>query len=439
MSTRIQRFEGWLKGHPWAWIPTAFLAKGVCMVSLTVISVLAFHRLGMDNSNVCFHVALLYLPWLFRPFAFPLVARFMSLRRWMVLCEVLLSLALLGVSLSVSVKGTHLALTIWLMLLSVVGVVHDVSVDKYFRMNAPALIRRSFGGISTVFYRLALLFGQGVLLMVVGNMETFTRDVAGAWRFLFYAMTLFFFVMAVVNLLLLPKSMPIGESERMPHDWLTPVKVFFASKGIFPILLFLVFFLLPEVLLDKVGILFLVDAAHTGGLALSPQEFGLVQGTIGVFALSIGGALGGMAVHRHGVGRWLWPMAMALTLPNVVYLYLSAYMPSNIWVCSFFLAIKFIGLGLGTTAYAVCLLSFSRDESGELQPERLAVCSSVSFLIVLLGTAFSGYLQEWLGYYRFFWLVLACSMFTWVSAFFVKVDASAGKRSTRHPSSVPSE
>ena len=426
------RFEGWLKGHPWAWIPTVFLAKGVCMVSLTVISVLAFHRLGMDNSDVCLVVALVCLPWLFRPLAFPLVERFMSLRRWIVLCEACLALSLLGVGLNVSVHGKYVAVVLWLLLHSGVGVVHDAAVDKYFRMNAPQPIRRSYGGISTVFYRLALLFGQGILLMVVGNMETFTRDVAGAWRFLFNSMSVFFFVLAVVNLLLLPKPMPIEASEDVPRSyadrWLSPVKVFLARKDVFSILLFLVFFLMPEALLEKVGMLFLVDAAHTGGLALSPQEFGLVQGTIGVFALSIGGILGGKAVHRHGVGRWLWPMALAFSLSNVVYLFLSAYMPSNIWLNSFLLAVKFMGLGFGMTAYAVCMISFSRDESGDLQPESYAVCSSLSFLVIISGTVLSGFLQEWLGYYRFFWLVLACSLFTWVAAFVVRVDASAGKK-----------
>ena len=435
-SQQTQRFEGWLKGHPWAWIPTAFLAKGVCLVSLTIISVLAFHRLGMDNAGVCLHVALLYLPWLFRPLASPLVLRVMSLRRWIVLCELLLALSLIGVALCVSVNGKHVGVTLWLLFFSLVGVVHDLAVDIYFRMNAPLPIRRSFGGITSVFFRLALLFGQGVLLIIVGNMETFTRDVSGAWRFLFHAMAVFFMLLAVLNLLLLPKPVAIDGQAKAQRSyrrgWSAPVKAFFSQKGILAILLFLVFFMLPEALLEKVGMLFLVDAAHTGGLALSPQEFGLVQGTIGVFALSIGGILGGMAVHKHGVGRWLWPMALAFTLSNVVYLFLSAYMPSNIWVHSACLAVKFLGLGFGSTAYAVCAIAFSRDRSGELHPDCFAVCSSVTYFLILIATALSGYLQEWLGYYRFFWAVLACSLFTWIAVFFVKVDETTGKKDVGH-------
>ena len=174
--------------------------------------------------------------------------------------------------------------------------------------------------------------------------------------------------------------------------------------------------------------LFLVDAGHTGGLALSPQEFGFVQGTIGVFALSIGGVLGGMAVHRHGVGRWLWPMALAFTITNVAYLFLAAYMPTNIWLISLSMGVKFMGLGFGSTAYMVSLIAFSRDDGGELRPERLAVCSSVMAFATLLFTALSGYLMEWLGYYRFFWLVVACSLVTWCVTFLAKVDPLAGKK-----------
>lgn len=429
-SHLMQRLEGWLKGHPWAWIPTAFLAKGVSTVTFAVISVLAFKRLGMDNSQVCLYVALLYLPWLFRPLASVLVLRLMSLRRWIVLCELCMAVALFAVALCVSFKGTHVGVMLWLMAHSVMGVIHDAAVDKYFRMNAPLTIRRSFGGITSVFYRVALLFGQGVLLMVVGNMETLTRDVAGAWRFLFYAMSLFFLLLAVGNLLLLPKPAPIEEGNPFSFKsrWMEPVKDFFAQKGIVSVLFFLALFLLPELLVEKVGMLFLVDAGHTGGLALSPQEFGFVQGTIGVFALSIGGVLGGMAVHRHGVGRWLWPMALAFTITNVAYLFLAAYMPTNIWLISLSMGVKFIGLGFGSTAYMVSLIAFSRDDGGELRPERLAVCSSVMAFATLLFTALSGYLMEWLGYYHFFWLVVACSLVTWCVTFLAKVDPSAGKK-----------
>ncbi|MBR4389373.1 MAG: hypothetical protein IKT00_09375 [Prevotella sp.] len=431
-SHLLHRFEGWLKGHPWAWIPTAFLAKGVSVVSLTVISVLAFKRLGLDNAMVCLLVAMLYLPWLLRPLVSPLVLRFMSLRRWIVLCQLGMAVALFCVAWNVSLKGGYMGVMLWLVVHSVVGVVHDAAVDKYFRMNAPVSVRRSFGGITSVFFRVALLFGQGILLMVVGNMETLTRDVAGAWRFLFHAMAFFFLLLAVVNLLLLPKPAPFDEGDTSPLSYLSrgmaPVKEFFSQKGVVPISLFLLLFLLPEQLVEKVGMLFLVDAGHTGGLALSPQEFGFVQGTIGVFALSVGGVLGGMAVHRHGVGRWLWPMALAFTLTNVVYLFLAAYMPTNIWLVSLCMVVKFLGLGFGTTAYAVNMIAFSRDDSGEMRTERFAVCSSAMALATLLFTALSGYLQEWLGYYRFFWLVLFSSFITWLVTFFVKVDGSAGKK-----------
>ena len=87
-------------------------------MSLTITSVLAFHRLGMDNAGVCLHVALLYLPWLFRPLASPLVLRVMSLRRWIVLCELLLALSLIGVALCVSVNGKHVGVTLWLLFFS---------------------------------------------------------------------------------------------------------------------------------------------------------------------------------------------------------------------------------------------------------------------------------------------------------------------------------
>ena len=91
---------------------------------------------------------------------------------------------------------------------------------------------------------------------------------------------------------------------------------------------------MPEGLLAKVSALFLVDYQHNGGLGLSDSEYGLAQGTVGIIGLTLGGILGGIAASRHGLKRWLWPMVMAITLPDIVYVYLSYAIPLNLFVIS---------------------------------------------------------------------------------------------------------
>ena len=58
-------------------------------------------------------------------------------------------------------------------------------------------------------------------------------------------------------------------------------------------------------------------------MALTTGQVGFVYGTVGVVALTLGGLVGGWAVARYGLRRCLWPMALLLTLPNLVYVYFS--------------------------------------------------------------------------------------------------------------------
>ena len=72
---------------------------------------------------------------------------------------------------------------------------------------------------------------------------------------------------------------------------------------------------------------------------------------MGIIGLTLGGILGGIAASRHGLKRWLWPMVMAITLPDIVYVYLSYAMPTNLFVISTGIFIEQFGYGFGFTAY----------------------------------------------------------------------------------------
>ena len=68
-------------------------------------------------------------------------------------------------------------------------------------------------------------------------------------------------------------------------------------------MLFLLFYRFPEALLGKMSVTFLMRPNSAGGLGLSPQEFGLASGTIGVIGLTLGGILGGLLAGRDGFKR----------------------------------------------------------------------------------------------------------------------------------------
>ena len=94
----------------------------------------------------------------------------------------------------------------------------------------------------------------------------------------------------------------------------------------------------------------MLDPRAAGGLALTTKQVGLLYNTIGVTALLSGGLLGGWAVSRLGLKRLLWPMALAINVPNLVYVYLSVAQPEPLVAIGGAIAVEQFGYGFGFTA-----------------------------------------------------------------------------------------
>ena len=107
---------------------------------------------------------------------------------------------------------------------------------------------------------------------------------------------------------------------------------------------------LAESQLLKLASPFMLDDRDAGGLGLTTGEVGMVYGTVGVIALTIGGILGGIAASRKGLHFWLWPMALAISLPNLVYVYLSYMQPESLLWINIAVAVEQFGYGFGFTA-----------------------------------------------------------------------------------------
>ena len=188
--------------------------------------------------------------------------------------------------------------------------------------------------------------------------------------------------------------------------------------------MFIIFFRMPEGLMEKVSALFLIDSGHNGGLGLSPQEYGLVQGTVGIIGVSLGGILGGFFAGRDGLKKWIWPMALAFFLPQMVYLLLSYALSSSLWMISLCVFVEQFGYGFGLTAYTLYLIYYSR---GEYKTSHYALASAIMSLSMMLPGLVSGALQDMMGYRDFFTLSLVFSLLTLLVVGRLKIDKEFGK------------
>lgn len=417
---------------PWTWVPSLYFAEGLPYVAVMTISLVLYKQLGLGNAEITFYTSWLYLPWVIKPLWSPFIDLMKTKRWWIVAMELLIGASFGGVAFTIPtsfwLQGT--LFFFWLMAFS--SATHDIAADGFYMLGLDEHEQAFFVGIRSTFYRLATIFGQGVLVMIAGNLQVIYRhNVSFSWSLMFYGVTGLFIALWLWHNYILPRpgeDMPdrgarIGIMEGLREMFVTFVRKFPVREVCIGIL-FMLFYRMPEGLLAKVSALFLIDSGQNGGLGLSPQEYGLVQGTVGVIGLTIGGILGGICAGKDGLKRWLWPMVCAITLPDVVYVYLSYALPSSLLVINVCVFVEQFGYGFGFTAYMLYLIYYCQ---GEYKTSHYALCTALMALSMMIPGLFAGALQERVGYRLFFIIVMVCCALTFVVSSLVKIDPNFGK------------
>ena len=416
--------------NPWAWVPTLYFAEGIPYVAVMTISLIMYKRLGMSNTDITLYTSWLYLPWVIKPFWSPFIDILMTKRWWIVTMQLLVGAALGGVAFTIPgpfwLQGT--LFFFWLMAFS--SATHDIAADGFYMLGLDQHRQAWFVGIRSTFYRIATIFGQGLLVMLAGNLEVLTRNVRYSWSLMFYFMAGLFIALWLYHSWALPRPDEDVMKGRLTVGGLfselrRTVVTFFQKPQMVAGICFMLFYRMPEGLLAKVSALFLIDAGHNGGLGLSPAEYGLVQGTVGVVGLTAGGILGGIAAGRDGLKRWLWPMVCAITLPDIVYVYLSYAMPSNLMIINTCVFVEQFGYGFGFSAYMLYLIYYSR---GEHKTSHYALCTALMALSMMIPGLFAGALQEAVGYRMFFIIVVVMCSLTYIVSAFLKIEPEFGKK-----------
>ena len=423
-----------LSKNPWSWIPTLYFAEGLPYVAVMTISLILYKQLGLTNGEITFYTSWLYLPWVIKPLWSPFVDIIRTKRWWIVSMQLLIGAAFGGVAFTVPtdywLQGS--LFFFWVMAFS--SATHDIAADGFYMLGLDQHKQAWFVGIRSTFYRLATIFGQGVLVMIAGNLQVLFRgSIKYSWSLMFYGVTGLFIALWLWHSVILPRpSADKGITDvHSPQVWrklFVSIKTFFVKmplKQTIIAFLFMLLYRMPEGLLAKVSSLFLIDSAGNGGLGLSPQEYGFVQGTVGVIGLTLGGILGGLAAGKDGLRKWLWPMVCAITLPDIVYVLLSYYMPSSLFIINIGVFIEQFGYGFGFTAYMLYLIYYSQ---GEYKTSHYALCTALMALSMMLPGLVAGYLQEHVGYLWFFIIVVLLCSVTFVVTAFIDIDPHFGQK-----------
>ena len=417
------------KRTSWAWVPTLYFAEGLPYVLVVIVSSLMFKQLGISVADVTLYTSWLYLPWVIKPVWRPFIDLVKTKRWWLLLTQIILGAGLAGVGLTLNTNNFFRWSLAIMWLLAFSSATHDISIDGFYMLGLDEGEQSMFVGIRNTAYRIAMIAGQGGLLILVGQFEKAFGSTVRAWSLGFMIAGGLMILLWLYHSYILPHPVAdcttgVSGSNIMKEFGMTFVS-YFKKPHIIPALLFILLFRFPEAQLGKIAPLFLVDSAAEGGLALTTSQVGFAQGTLGVIGLLLGGILGGLTLSRFGLKKCIWYMVAAISVPDLVYVYLSWLPTQNMALVSTCIFIEQMGYGFGFTAYTLFLMYFAR---GEHQTSHYAISTGIMALGMMLPGMISGMLQEMMGYRTFFIWVIACCAVTCVVSAIIKYEPDFGKK-----------
>lgn len=617
--------------NPWVWIPSLYYAEGIPYIVVMAVSVIMYKRLGISNSDIALYTSWLYLPWVIKPLWSPIVDILKSKRWWIVTMQLLIGFGFAGVAFTIPVPNFFQYTLAFLWLLAFSSATHDIAADGFYMIGLSQHEQAWFVGIRSTFYRLAMISGQGILIIFAGyiegstglensyfethvssehqnlqilhpdsvktapfsydiandnvqiatypaklnlntqpvpkqhadsvlrlakewnvnnghiadikkskngkngaqheeqslwdryvtqNLESFLKanfapekkstnnknesgnlgvvfvklnkapveteevtvnlgrdsgdksislvhgarlsfssknwhipamvviqidpklsettsaqfkaqsgNISLAWMVTFFLLAAMFIFFFIYHKIFLPNKEEqkhvVKNVKELMQEFITTFVLFFKKDKIVHILAFLLLYRFAESQIVKLASPFLLDSQEAGGLALTTGEVGIVYGTVGLLALTLGGLLGGFLAAKHGLKTWLIPMAIAINLPDIVYVFLSYTQTDNLLWINVAVAIEQFGYGFGFTAYMLYMIYVS---DGEHKTAHFAITTAFMALGMMIPGMFSGWLQELIGYQNFFIWVMLATIPAVAVVFFAPLDPSFGKK-----------
>lgn len=418
------------KSSRWRWIPSLYFAEGLPFVAVMTVSVIMYKRLELSNSEIAFYTSWLYLPWIIKPLWSPLVDILKTRRYWIVAMQLLIGAAFAAIAFTIP-GDNFLRFTLaafWLVAFS--SATHDIAADGFYILSLTDHEQAWFVGIRNTFYRLAMITGQGLLVMVAGYLEARVENVPLAWSITFYLLAALYLLLFAWHRRSLPRPNAdidgrVESLQGLINKFVETFIAFFKKAHVGKLLAFLLLYRIAEAQLVKLAAPFLLDDRAVGGLALGTAEVGFVYGTVGALMLTIGGIAGGLLAAKQGLKYWLWWMVIAINLPNAVYIFLAWAQPTSFLLVNIAVGVEQFGYGFGFTAYTLYMIYISR---GEHSTAHFAICTGFMALGMMLPGLFSGALQEWLGYPKFFSWVMIATIPSFLVVAMIPLDASFGRK-----------
>jgi PAT family beta-lactamase induction signal transducer AmpG len=156
---------------PWFWVPSLYFAEGIPYVIVMMVSVIMYKRMGVSNADIALYTSWLYLPWVIKPLWSPVVDILRTKRFWIITMQLVIGAGLGGVALTIPLPLFFKLTLGFLWLLAFSSATHDIAADGFYMLGLDQHQQTWFVGVRSTFYRIAMITGQGILIILAGFIE----------------------------------------------------------------------------------------------------------------------------------------------------------------------------------------------------------------------------------------------------------------------------
>jgi MFS transporter, PAT family, beta-lactamase induction signal transducer AmpG len=384
---------------PWLFVPSLYFQQGLPVILVQQLSVILYKRMGVPNEQIGLWTSLIAWPWILKMLWGPLVDTRATKRGWIFAMQAGVA-ALLAFTAFGVVSPSFLPLTLALFFVTAFfSATHDIALDGYYLLALPKEQQAFFMGIRSAFFRLAMIFCNGALVVVAGLWERGGLPVSESWKRAILLGAGLYVVLGLYAWFMAPRLPQDGPVARVGKSETGAFRSFFAQPKAWAIVCFILFYRFGDSMLSKMAGPFLLDPRSAGGLGFDTVQVGMIIGNVGVLCLVVGGLLGGILISRFGLRACIWPAVVLMNLPNLLYVWAASAQPGAgpLYMIT---AVENFTYGFGLAPYMVFAMYAS--QRSRFQTSHYAIATGLMALGAMGAGIASGFLQKSLGYYGFF-------------------------------------
>ncbi len=425
------------------WLPPLYFAQGLPAALITEVALPLFLFLGMSQSGVAFWTNLLgFLPLiLVKMFCAPAVDSVSKRRNWIIATQWIMAGLFFAsaVCCASGTSGTQSLVILFFALAALTSGIHDIASDGFYILALDSHSQAFYSGLRSVFNRIAAVAGNGGFIILAGVL-TDSGKVSGntAWGLTMAAAAGTIGLLALWSGFFLPhpasdraKSCPCGN---ILPDFCRIISSFFRKQHVGTALLFLLLYRLGEAQLGVMSKIFLLDE-----LALTQQQYGTLVGILGVSMMLAGGVLAGILCSKSGIGKVLFPMVLAINVPDILYVFLAFLKSPSLELTGLCIAVEQFGYGFGFAGYMLFMVWFASTSSDDCKTSHFALMTIFMIAGIRLPGMPTGWIAShiadwipcgWNRYQLFFIWVLVCTLpGFWITSKAAKImDPLYGKK-----------